>query len=193
MLLLLAVPRDAAAQRTEIVPFGGYRVGGDLYEEIAGVSLDIDGAPAFGILTDVFLDEGTAVSVAYSHQQARVDIPVTSGPSPRRETLSIDHLMVGGTEYLTGGRARPFLTGALGLTRFGTHGDGEVRFAVSAGGGVKLMATRRIGVRLDGRAYAVFVDGDTAGGICAPGGCLVGLDVSTLWQAEFTAGLVLAF
>ena len=88
---------------------------------------------------------------------------------------------------------RPFLTGHLGLTRFGSSDDYEVRFTLAAGGGVKLMPSRHVGLRLDGRVYAVFVDGDADGGICAPRGCVIGLDVSTLWQAEFTAGLLIAF
>jgi hypothetical protein len=91
------------------------------------------------------------------------------------------------------GRVRPFLTGVLGLTRFGAADDYEVRFSVAAGGGVKLMPSRHVGLRLDGRVYAVFVDGNASAGICAPAGCVIGLDLSVLWQAEFTAGLVLAF
>jgi hypothetical protein len=167
-------------------------LGGDLYEEATGTSLDTDGAPSFGVIADVFLDPNTAVAFTWSHQDVRVDVPTGAGASAR-ETLAIDHLMVGGTEVLWAGRVQPFLTGALGLTRFGAAGDYEVRFSVAAGGGVKLMPSRHVGLRLDGRVYAVFVDGDASGGLCAPAGCVVGLDVSTLWQAEFTAGLVLSF
>jgi hypothetical protein len=192
-LLVVLAPCVAGAQGVEITPFGGYRLGGDLYEEAAGVSLDVDGAPSVGAMVDIPLDANTALAVFYTHQQARVDIPGPPGTAGSRQTLAIDHLMVGGTEELMPGRVRPFLTGALGLTRFGASSDYEVRFSVAAGGGVKLMPTRHVGLRLDGRVYAVFVDGDAEGGICAPGGCIIGLDVSMLWQAEFTAGLVLAF
>lgn len=192
-LVLAAAPRTVQAQGVEITPFGGYRLGGDLYEEAAGTSLDVDGAPSFGAMVDIPLDPNTALAVVYSHQQSRVDIPGPPGTAGSRQTLAIDHLMVGGTEELMPGRVRPFLTGALGLTRFGAASEYEVRFSAAAGGGVKLMPTRHVGLRLDGRVYAVFVDGNAEGGICAPGGCIIGLDVSMLWQAEFTAGLVLAF
>jgi hypothetical protein len=88
---------------------------------------------------------------------------------------------------------RPFYGGTLGLTRFGGSGDSEVRFSLAGGGGVKLMPSRHLGMRLDGRVYAVFVDGDATTGVCTPGVCVIGLDVSVVWQAEFTAGLVVSF
>ena len=46
------------AQRVEIMPFGGYRFGGDFFELIAGQQVDIDGAPAVGVVVNVPL--GTA-------------------------------------------------------------------------------------------------------------------------------------
>jgi hypothetical protein len=68
-----------------------------------------------------------------------------------------------------------------------------VRFSLAAGGGVKVMPSRHFGLRLDGRAYAVFVDGGVDSGICAPNVCVLGFDLSVAWQAEFTAGLVASF
>jgi hypothetical protein len=90
-------------------------------------------------------------------------------------------------------RARPFLTGLLGLTRYAAEGDNEVRFTVGAGGGVKLMPVRRVGVRLDGRVFATFADIEGRVIACSPGVCLVALDTDIVWQAELTAGLVVAF
>ena len=55
------------------------------------------------------------------------------------------------------------------------------------------MPSERVGVRLDGRAYAVLVDGSGSTSFCSPGVGLVGLHMSLAWQAEFTAGLVLSF
>ena len=194
LMLLVSVPRGASAQSVELSPFAGYRFGGDLYEEIAGKALDVDGAPSVGAIVDVSIAPGTAVSFVYSHQETRVDLADLHDPAPRPVRLSIDHWLAGGTQEMGATRrVRPFLTGDLGLTRFGSADDYEVRFTVAGGGGVKLMPSRHVGLRLDGRVYAVFVNGGTNGGICAPRGCVIGLDVATLWQAEFTAGLVVAF
>jgi hypothetical protein len=191
-LLLAAAPSSLAAQTVEVAPFGGYRFGGDLYEVYTGTPLDIDGGPTFGGLFDVFLEPGLSVTVLFAHQQA--DIEGDGGPGVGIDwpTLSVDHLHVGGTQAFGSGKVQPLLTGTLGLTRFGSAGDSEIRFSMAAGGGVKLMPTRHFGVRLDGRVYAVIADAATVG-VCTPGRCLIGVDASIVWQAEFTAGLVFAF
>ena len=191
-LLFLMCPRTGVAQTFEVAPFGGYRFGGDLFEDITGTPLDIDGAPSFGAVFDLFVDRGMTASFLYSHQEALVDLPPQPGGAAQRARLSIDHWHVGGSQGFGTGVVRPFYAGTVGLTRFGGAHDSEIRFSVAGGGGVKLMPSRHVGVRLDGRVYAVFVDGETLGGICA-GGCVVRVSVSVVWQAEFTAGLVLSF
>ena len=192
ILLEVCLGGAAVAQTVQVAPFGGYRFGGDLYEEITATSLDIDGAPSVGATVDVFIDRSLSVTFIYSHQDARVDLPRPPGV-PERVSLSIDHWHVGGTQEFGRDAVRPFLVGTLGLTHYGGGGDSEVRFSMGGGGGVKLMPHDRVGFRLDGRVYAVFVDGGVDSGICSPNACLLGFDYSVAWQAEFTAGLVLAF
>ncbi len=176
----------------EVAPFGGYRFGGDLYEVYTGTPLDIDGGPTLGGLFDVFLEPGLSVTSSIAHQQADIEGEGGPGVGVDWPTLSVDHLHVGGTQAFGSGKVQPLLTGTLGLTRFGSAGDSEIRFSMAAGGGVKLMPTRHFGVRLDGRVYAVIADAATVG-VCTPGRCLIGVDASIVWQAEFTAGLVFAF
>jgi len=140
---------------------------------------------------DAFFDLGRSVTFIYSHQSAPIDLVIHAVPT--RVRLSVDHWHAGATDEVGGtARVRPFLTGSLGLTRYGGSGDAEMRFSMAAGGGVKLYATPHIGARLDGRVYAVFVDGSGTG-ICSPGVCAVGLKLSVAWQADFTAGLVISF
>jgi hypothetical protein len=191
-LMLSTLARTASAQTVQVAPFGGYRFGGDLYEEITATPLDIDGAPSIGASLDVFTGRGLSVTFIYSHQEARVDVPRTDA-APQRVRLSIDHWHLGGTQEVGRGPLRPFFLGTLGLTRFGGGGESEIRFSLGAGGGVKLLPTRHLGARLDGRVYAVFLDGDATTGICTPGVCVIGLDVSVVWQAEFTAGVIVSF
>lgn len=191
-LLAVLRPGLAGAQAVQVAPFGGYRFGGDLHEDITATALDIDGAPSVGGIVDVFVGRGQSFTLLYSHQEADIDVPTAGGPA-RRVSLAIDHWHGGGTQEFGDGAVRPFYGGTLGLTRFGGAGDSEVRFSLSGGGGVKLMPSRHLGARLDGRVYAVFVDGNATTGICTPGVCLIGLDVSVVWQAEFTAGVVVSF
>ena len=101
--------------------------------------------------------------------------------------------MAGGLQEFGEGRARPFLTGLLGLTRYAAEGDDEIRFVVSAGGGVKLRPAasrgrtpRRSRVH-DVRRYRGAYD-------CVLSGfCLVTFNADIVWQAEFSAGLIIAF
>ena len=183
----------ASAQTVEVSPFVGYRFGGDLYEIHTGAALDIDGAATVGGTVDLFVERGLSFSFLYAHQDARIESVDSWGRVTDYGRLSVDHWHVGGTQEFGGGAVRPFLVGTLGLTHFGAPGDSELRFSMAGGGGVKLMPTRHVGVRLDGRVYAVFVDGWTGAGVCGGAGCLVGVDVSIIWQAEFTAGIVVGF
>jgi hypothetical protein len=183
----------AGAQAFEVAPFGGYRFGGDLFEVYTGKALDTDGAPSFGVTLDLFVDRGASVSFLYSRQQVRAE-PVDSwGVRTTAVDLFAEHWHLGGAYELPGDRVRPFLAGGVGLTRFGSAHDTEVRFSASGGGGVKVMASRNVGMRFDGRAYAVFVDGRLGPSACGGGACLINLDVFVVWQVEFTAGLVVAF
>jgi opacity protein-like surface antigen len=191
VLLLAAAPTAVRAQTVEVAPFGGYRFGGDLYEVYTGTPLDIDGGPTLGGLFDVFVDPGLSVTFLYAHQQADLQGEVRPGVEVTWPTVAVDHWHVGGTQAFGRGKVQPLLTGTLGLTRFGSAGDSEIRFSMAAGGGVKLMPTRHLGVRLDGRVYAVIADAATIGG-CAQR-CLIGVDASLVWQAEFTAGVVFSF
>jgi len=192
-LLLSTLPATSGAQAFEVAPFGGYRFGGDLYEVFTGTTLDIDGAPCFGVMADVFVKEGTSVSFLYSHQPARVELPGPRGSGPRFATLSIDHWHAGGTQELDGGVVRPFLGGTGGLTRFAGAHDTEMRFSLAGSAGVKLLPSEHVGARLDARLYAVFVDGNLGHTVCGGFGCFIDLDVFVIWQMEFTAALVISF
>ena len=180
----------AIAQRVEITPFGGYRFGGDFFELALGQAVDTDGAPAVGLLFDVRLPDGLHVEGLFSHQDARIITTTLAGES-QRWNVAVDHWQAGATQELRSERIRPFLSGLLGLTRYGEASDHELRFVAGGGGGVKLIPTRYLAVRLDGRLYATFVDVDARAGICGGAtGCLTAWHADVVWQAEFAAGLV---
>jgi hypothetical protein len=181
------------AQTVEVAPFGGYRLGSGFYEIVTGASVDVDGAPSYGALLDVRIAEDLFVEGLFTHQQARFTLPVDLDPTGSRWRVTVDHWQLGGLREMWPGRARPFLTGAVGLTRYASQGDDEFRFTVSAGGGIKLYPTERLALRLDGRGYATFVHGEADVLICAPGICIGSLHAAVVWQAEFTAALVVAF
>jgi hypothetical protein len=191
---LAGLPVPAAAQTVEITPVGGYRFGGGFFERVTQQEVDLDGAPALGLVVNVPLQDGLFVEALVTHQDAGVNVPGSAFAPSRRWRMVVEHYQAGGLqEFGSGRRARPFLTGLLGLTRYAADGDNEVRFTVGAGGGVKLMPVPRLGLRLDGRLFMTFVEAEGRAIACSPGICLVGFEADVVLQAEFTAGIVVVF
>jgi hypothetical protein len=186
---LAALVTPLHAQSVEVAPFGGYRFGGDFFELLTAQPIDLDETLTLGAVVNVRVSERSHFEGLYTHQRA--DLSLRDDP-PARARVTVQHWLAGGLQELDGGRVRPFLTGLIGLTRYASETDSEIRFAGSAGGGVKLLPTARVGLRLDGRVFATLVD---AGGTvyrCAPGHrCLLVFDADLVWQAEFTAGIVI--
>jgi hypothetical protein len=181
------------AQGIEVAPFGGYRFGGDFFELVTGQPVDLDGAPAFGVALDVPLSNGLQVEGLFSHQDAHLSTPGRPFGPETHWHIIVDHWQVGGLQEFDYGPTRPFLTGLVGLTRYAAAGDSEVRFTVGGGGGVKLFPWPYLGLRLDSRVFATFVDGNGTLIACSPGICFVALNANIVWQVEFTAGIVVRF
>ena len=191
---LVCWPAVSEAQRLEVTPFVGYRFCGGFFERVTGRPVDLDGARAVGAMLNVRVADGLFVEAFVTHQAARVTVPAGPFGPPVDWRITVDHWQGGALqEFGTSPRVRPFVTGLLGLTRYAAAGDDEIRFSVSGGGGVKLMPARRVGVRLDGRVFATFAYVDAQVLACGPGICLTRLYADIVWQAEFSAGLVVAF
>jgi hypothetical protein len=194
--ILACAARGAEGQTldgVEVTAFGGYRLGGEFYEIASGRPVDTDGAPAFGVLLNIPFTRETQIEALITHQQARFTLEGADGAHGTRLRVTVDHYQVGGLSELGSGRVRPFLTGLLGLTRYEASGDHEIRISGSAGGGVKLFPGPRVGLRLDGRVFATLVDADADVLVCSPGICVGSIDAWVVWQAEFTAGVVIRF
>jgi hypothetical protein len=190
IVCLAAHPRAVVAQGVELMPFSGYRFGGDFFELATGHPADLDGSPALGLVVNVPLSNGLQVEALVTGQRATVPIAPAPFAAEVLRRVTVGHAQVGGLQELSEGRIRPFLTGVLGLTRYASDGNSEVRFSVGAGGGVKLFPVPHVGLRLDGRVYTTFVDADARFVACAPRGCVTSFHADVVWQAEFSAGIV---
>jgi hypothetical protein len=187
---LIAATAPARAQGLEVAPIGGYRFSNDLFETAAGGRVDSDGAPALGFVFDVPMSGGMQFEGLVSHQGGTVTVNTAPYGVPARVAVAVDHFQAGGLQEFAGRQVRPFLTGVLGLTRYAADGDNEVRFTIGAGGGAKLFPHPRLGLRLDGRVFATFVEANATALACGNGNCLFAFHVDIAWQAEFTAGVV---
>jgi len=190
-LLLLAVTPASAVEplgkeRVELTPFFGYRIGGHFASAFGERGYEIDGAKAFGGLLDVNLHANNfKLEFLWSRQQTRL---AGLGLLP----LEIDHLQAGIMQEVGEPQARLSVSVLLGASRIASPGLGsDTFFSGSLGGAAKLFLNPHLGLRLDARAYAVFVQ-SSASAICS-GGCVLVYSGAALWQGEFTAGLILAF
>jgi hypothetical protein len=191
VICILGFAAPLAAQGVELMPFGGYRFGGDFFELASETAVDTDGAPAVGFVLNVPMSDGLQFEALVTRQSAHVSLPTGLVHSAARWHFTIDHVQAGGLREFSGGRVRPFLTGVLGLTRYAAEGaNSEIRFTAGAGGGVKLFPVSHFGLRLDGRLYTTFVDADMRFLACTPGTCVTAVHVDLAWQTEFTAGLI---
>jgi hypothetical protein len=192
---LIGRPCTAQAQRVEIIPFGGYRVGGSVDAVGTGMVIDDDGGPSLGVVVDVLfggLADGLKVEGVFSRERADLDVRTGIFDPPVSVPVEVDQILVGGIQDLDDGRVRPFLSGLLGLTRYAVPGDTEVRFSIGVGAGVKFYATRNFGLRLDARGYMTVLDLGGSG-VCGGIGCAIRFNVSPAFQGDFTAGLLVAF
>ena len=138
VLLAVRLAAPAAAQTVEVAPIAGFGFGGDLFELAANHPLDIDGAPVLGGAVSVEMDNGLWFEALVTHQQADLDLSAGPYGPPGRIRAVVNHFLAGGRQDFGTGRARPFVTGLVGLTHYGADGDDEIRFTLGAGGGVKV-------------------------------------------------------
>jgi len=181
-LMTLGASR-AAAQAVEVSPIAGVRLGGDLFEVAAGRALDVDAAPVVGGTLNVDMGEGLSFEGIYTHQWT----------NEAGLHLTVDQWLAGGRQEFGIGRARPFLSGLFGLTRYAANGDGELRFTLAAGGGLKVAVQRHLGLRLDSRVSTTFIDAEARAIACGTGTCLAVGNVALAWQIELSGGLVIIF
>ena len=67
----------------------------------------------------------------------------------------------------------------------------EIRFSVGLGAGGKFFATRHLGLRLEARGYMTIID--LGGRAVCSGGCVFVFNANPVFQADFTAGVIVAF
>lgn len=199
-LLVSLLATFAAAQseprKVELTGFGGYQVGGSSSSRYG--RLTIDDAVAYGVMLDVRVRPDATLNFVYDRQETVLHFRDNHPFFPKIVSLdlAVEHYQMGGTVEFVRETLRPYFAVTLGATRFDAlsrpAGD-EWRFSLGVGVGLKKYFSDRVGLRLDGRVWPVFVN--TSGGFfCTlPGGCLVSLEADALWQANAVVGLFVGF
>lgn len=196
--------------RFELTPYGAYRIGGEFESQESddvdtdnGTDLDLHEGHAEGLILNIRTQAGnTQWEVLYAHQSTEVETQPAFVGGPLLD-IDVDYWQFGGT-YLfdvDGDTAVPFIALTAGISRFEPgldDVDAEHYWSGSFGGGVQLRANRRVGVRIEGRAFASLVDSDSAlfcvsAPAAAVAGCALSVEGTALYQLEARVGVVFRF
>jgi len=196
--LLVAFPALLFSQGgVELVPFGGYMFGGsiDYYEG----KLKLENGADYGISLLVPVQELVDVELNYTRMESKGSFSPYAG-YPNLEyaesMIATNYFQVGAISkfYTQETMATPFGSLSLGATWF-SPAESEFqdvwRFSVTAGLGVKVMFSDRVGIMLRGRLMMPMVFGG-AGMYVGTGGSGFSLNsfIAPL-QGDFNGGLVI--
>ncbi len=202
VLLCCCLSPEAGAQeesfRYEITPYAAFRMGGSFDEQDGTASFDIKDSAAQGIMLSGSVRSYTQWEVLYARQATEVDTRGLFVADPVFD-LDAEYFHFGGTYLFEGENVRPFIAMTVGVSEFdpGPGGfDSERFFSASIGGGWQLNATKRLGVRVEARAFTTLVESDSdifcqSGDL--GGACLIVVAGNTLTQWEARAGFVFRF
>ena len=112
-------PGTSHAQTVEVTPLPAIASVEVFSNESQDNQWNLDGAPAVGAVVNVkFRETGLFAEALFTHQEARLRFPGGLFVAPASWRIRSINWQVGGLqEFGTSRRARPFLTGLLGLTR----------------------------------------------------------------------------
>jgi hypothetical protein len=176
----------------ELVPTIGVRGGADLTSDVSGVPpATASASPSFGLAVDVFVRPDAWYEVFVDHQT----LEFTSDPSSFGTSefdFAVDYLQFGGGYGPAEGKVRPYVTAAVGLTRYGASAA-EVGSTIGAsgslGGGMKVPVSKGLALRFELRGYATTTDAAVSV-TCGPG-CFVQFSANGWYQFAATVGLAI--
>jgi hypothetical protein len=140
IVIVLLVASYAGAQSVEIAPFGGYRLGWGVSNVGGAPVVDDDGGMSVGVVANIPIGppaDGFKFEALFSREYAQVTIQPSFFSPPVAADVVVDHMLVGVQQELDNSRARAFISGLAGLTRYAAGGDMEIQFSVGLGTGGK--------------------------------------------------------
>lgn len=197
VLILAAVaPANAQDGVGELTPIIGFRAGGRLTDVDTGETHSIEPSWSWGFVAGISLgNPNLIVEATYMQQLTRASSDVAFGGGlGGLHDMRIQTALAGlQWDFSPKARVRPLVSAALGATSLEAQGGGKTTsFTASLSGGVKLMASRNFGVRLELRALALF-SGGSLKGLCQFSECNVGLTGWGTLQVDLSVGTLFTF
>jgi hypothetical protein len=193
--LLLSAAPAAWAQRVELSPMAGYRLGGGFTLADTNTAVDVEDAFAWGVHLAVQVAEDGELEGLFARQATRLQAGALFVGEPLFD-LALETYQVGGN-YLfreDGDSWRPFIGVGLGATRLIPAPAGltsETRFSASLAGGLKAYLGRHLGFRFEARGFFTVLESDSE--VFCPGRCFVEVQGSDISQFEIRGGLIFRF
>jgi len=181
------------AQAVDIVPFVGFRFGGDVGTQpgngaVGPSSVTLDSSVSYGGVVDIPLSQPRSLELYYSHQPTKL-----SGSSAIGDvTMNVLHVGLVDSLPSADQQLSWLLIGTVGATQLSANNGSATRSSIGLGGGFEWMATEHLGLRGDLRALLTF-SGSGGGSASCGGGCSVSFHGSLVAQGELSLGIVARF
>jgi opacity protein-like surface antigen len=197
IVLIAAAPGHVFASDFEITPFAGYTWGGEFTDTQTGDKLTANENSSYGVMLDFKQTDESQIELYFSRQATRLSQKSSSFTGTPLFDLNIDYYHIGGTALMGEGKVKPFIVGTVGATRMaptGSDNEAVTKFSLGLGGGVKILFTDNIGVRLEGRWFGTFFDG-SGQAFCSSssGQCLIKVQGDVFSQFVANAGIIVGF
>jgi hypothetical protein len=194
LFLIVFFPAFVFSQGVEIVPFAGYMFGGSV--KYTQGKLDLDNGMNYGASLLVPIETILDVEINYTRMESTGSFSPYAG-FPGYDYLETDiatnYIQIGGIKKLLppGSKAQPFGSFAVGATWFTADSYSDVwRFSVTAGLGVKVMLSDKVGIMLRGRLMMPMTFGG-ASFYLGTGGSGAALNAWVApFQGDFNGGLI---
>lgn len=188
-------PQRSSTRGIELGGFYGWQFGGSLSAVQGDIS--IKDSDFWGLALDIPIPAGVQVELLYHRQDSKLELKQrgTNVKEPLFD-MSVEYFQIGGLRGLPKGNTLPYGIFTLGATRFHpkdpSYND-EWKFSATLGLGVKVYASERVGLRLQGNLLIPF---QWSGGSlwCGTSGCSVGVSSgSAIIQGNVLGGLFIVF
>jgi opacity protein-like surface antigen len=195
-VLLMIQTGSAFAQgaaKFEITGLAGYRWGGGMSSIPNIRDFDTKDNWSFGIGLGALMEPGDkSVDVTWTHFSGDVTARTNGGIALSGGPLHRDDILLNGYFYYNhGSDVRPFITGGLGTSVFGSSTTNTVwRFGWSIGAGIRKEMSEKVALRLQGLWLPVWVSTGT-GLWCDPFFCYTADTGEFYDQFELSAGIIL--
>jgi hypothetical protein len=191
-VLFLSSGTAWAQGRVEFGGFYGYQFGGRINTNVG--TIQIADHANFGFTFDLAVGRKIQIEFSYSRQDSQATLlPFGETTIPLFNT-AIEYYQVGGLAEVSTNRIRPYVVVTAGAININPQPSGinnSIRFAFSAGAGIKAFVAPHVGVRLQGRVLFPVMSANTAIFVVNGRGYFIS-NLTVLVRGDLTAGLFIA-